>query len=162
MAQAYRHCGVCRQPGALARLGCRSQAWHGRFSECPGSEKPLLRLHGDHSGVFPQVFYTRSLLHPSEDELPVSTTLTVRLSSKACWAPDEAARLTVMHRNGSVRQLVVTTFELKAMKSRDRVSILGKSPPCWPRSAHHQHHSVVFLGRVSVSLLNTCSSLPGV
>uniref|UniRef100_A0A8D2GMP7 Uncharacterized protein n=1 Tax=Urocitellus parryii TaxID=9999 RepID=A0A8D2GMP7_UROPR len=46
--------------------------------------------------VFPQVFYTQSLLHPSEDELPVSTTLTVRLSSKACWAPDEAARLIVI------------------------------------------------------------------
>uniref|UniRef100_A0A8C9QNS4 F-box and WD repeat domain containing 12 n=1 Tax=Spermophilus dauricus TaxID=99837 RepID=A0A8C9QNS4_SPEDA len=124
-------------------------------------DRQWLFASAHNSDLGPKVFYTRSLLHPSEDELPVSTTLTVRLSSKACWAPDEAARLTVMHRNGSVRQLVVTTFELKAMKSRDRVSILGKSPPCWPRSAHHQHHSVVFLGRVSVSLLNTCSSLPG-
>ncbi|KAM4803052.1 F-box/WD repeat-containing protein 12-like isoform X3 [Urocitellus parryii] len=88
-------------------------------------DRQWLFASAHNSDLGPKVFYTQSLLHPSEDELLVSTTLTVRLSSKACWAPDEAARLIVMHRNGSVRQLVVTTFELKAMKSRDRVSILG-------------------------------------
>ncbi|KAG3293616.1 F-box/WD repeat-containing protein 12-like, transcript variant X4 [Ictidomys tridecemlineatus] len=89
-------------------------------------DRQWLFASAHNSDLGPKVFYTQSLLHPSEDELPVSTTLTVRLSSKACWAPDEAARLIVMHRNGSVRQLVVTTFELKAMKSRDRVSILAQ------------------------------------
>ncbi|XP_027811200.2 F-box/WD repeat-containing protein 12-like isoform X1 [Marmota flaviventris] len=89
-------------------------------------DRQWLFASAHNSDLGPKVFYTQSLLHPSEDELPVSTILTVRLSSKACWAPDEAARLIVMHRNGSVRQLVVTTFELKAMKSRDRVSILAQ------------------------------------
>ncbi|MBZ3883915.1 F-box/WD repeat-containing protein 12 [Sciurus carolinensis] len=76
------------------------------------------------SDLGPKVIHTQSLLHPSEDELTTSTTLTVQLSSKACWVPDEAARLIIIHRNDSGRQLVVTTFELKATKSRDRVNIL--------------------------------------
>lgn len=74
------------------------------------------------------MFYTWPLLHPSEDRLPVSTTLPIRLSSRACWAPDEAARLMVIHRDDGGVHLVITTFELKATKSRDRVSILGKVP----------------------------------
>lgn len=82
----------------------------------------------DHTGVFPQVFYTQSLLYPSEDGLPVSTSLPVRLSSRACWAPEEAARLMVMHRDVRGTHLVITTFDLKASKSRDRVNTLGKVP----------------------------------
>lgn len=74
------------------------------------------------------MFYTQSLVHPSEDRLPVSTTLPIRVSSRACWAPDEAAKLMVIHRDDSGMRLVITTFELKANKSRDRVSILGKIP----------------------------------
>ncbi|CAO2596033.1 F-box/WD repeat-containing protein 12 [Lemmus lemmus] len=78
------------------------------------------------SDLGPKVFYTQPLLHPSEDGLPVSTTLPVRLSSRACWAPDEAARLMVLHRDDSGMHLVITTFSLKASKSRDRVSILAQ------------------------------------
>lgn len=33
-----------------------------------------------------------------------------------------------MHRDDSGMHLVITTFSLKASKSRDRVSILGKAP----------------------------------
>ncbi|XP_041488707.1 F-box/WD repeat-containing protein 12-like [Microtus oregoni] len=76
--------------------------------------------------IGPKVFYTQSLLHPSEDGLPDSTTLPVRLSCRACWAPDEEARLIVMHRDDSGMHLVITTFSLKASKSRDRVSILAQ------------------------------------
>lgn len=83
--------------------------------------------HSDYIWVFQQVFYTQPLLHPSEDRL-VSTTLPIRQSSRACWAPDEAAKLMVIHRDDSGVHLVITTFELKANKSRDRVSILGKVP----------------------------------
>lgn len=83
------------------------------------------------SDLGPKVFYTQPLLHPSEDRLPVSTTLPIRLSSRACWAPDEAARLMVIHRDDGGVHLVITTFELKATKSRDRLSILaaGQLPP---------------------------------
>ncbi|KAK7802109.1 hypothetical protein U0070_006212 [Myodes glareolus] len=77
------------------------------------------------SDVGPKVFYVQSLLNPSED-IPVSTTLPVRLSSRVCWAPNEAARLTVMHRDDRGMHLVITTFILKASKSRDRVSILAQ------------------------------------
>ncbi|KAL6075340.1 hypothetical protein STEG23_005290 [Scotinomys teguina] len=76
------------------------------------------------SDLGPKVFYTQSLLYPSEDGLPVSTSLPVRLSSRACWAPEEAARLMVMHRDVRGKHLVITTFNLKASKSRDRVSIV--------------------------------------
>ncbi|XP_028619013.1 F-box/WD repeat-containing protein 12-like isoform X3 [Grammomys surdaster] len=86
------------------------------------------------SDLGPKVFYTQPLLHPSEDRLPVSTTLPIRLSSRACWAPDESARLMVIHRDDSDMHLVITTFELKANKSRDRVNILG---PWLPNDPAH-------------------------
>ncbi|KAB1255944.1 F-box/WD repeat-containing protein 12 [Camelus dromedarius] len=76
------------------------------------------------SDLGPKVFHTLSLLCPSEDEPPVYTTLPVELTSRACWAPAEAARLTVMHRNDNGMQLVVTTYELEAKKTRNRVDIL--------------------------------------
>ncbi|KAF6327070.1 cyclin dependent kinase 20 [Rhinolophus ferrumequinum] len=76
------------------------------------------------SDLGPKVFHTRSLLYPSDDVPPVSTTLPVRLTSRACWAPDEAARLVVMHRNDNGIQLVVTTCELRTKKSRDGVDML--------------------------------------
>nr|XP_042134403.1 F-box/WD repeat-containing protein 12-like isoform X2 [Peromyscus maniculatus bairdii] len=79
---------------------------------------------GHSEGPFLMVFYTQSLLYPSEDGLPVSTSLPVRLSSRACWAPEEAARLMVMHRDVRGTHLVITTFDLKARKSRDRVNTL--------------------------------------
>lgn len=78
------------------------------------------------SDLGPKVFYTQPLLHLSEDRLPVSTTLPIRRGSRACWAPDEAARLMVIHRDDGGVRLVITTFELKATKSRDRVSILAQ------------------------------------
>ncbi|XP_060228484.1 F-box/WD repeat-containing protein 12-like isoform X2 [Meriones unguiculatus] len=84
------------------------------------------------SDMGPKLFYTQPLLHPSEDGLPVSTTLPVRLSSRACWAPDEAARLMVLHRDDGGMHLVITTFELKTSKSRDRVSILAQQLASFP------------------------------
>nr|XP_045001966.1 F-box/WD repeat-containing protein 12-like [Jaculus jaculus] len=78
------------------------------------------------SDLGPKVYYTRSLLYPSEDKPPIFTTLPIRLSCRACWAPAEAARLMVMHRSDFSTQLAVTTFELKAEKSRDRVNLLAQ------------------------------------
>ncbi|XP_053433500.1 F-box/WD repeat-containing protein 12-like [Nycticebus coucang] len=80
----------------------------------------------------PKVFYTHSLLYLSEDKPPVSTTLPIWLSSRGCWAPEEAARLIVMHRNDNGMQLVVTTYELGAKKSRDRVDILVQQVASFP------------------------------
>ncbi|XP_069889461.1 F-box/WD repeat-containing protein 12-like isoform X3 [Dipodomys merriami] len=71
-----------------------------------------------------KVFDVQSLLDPLEEEPPVCTILPVSLTSKACWAPVEAARLIVMHRNCDCTQMMVTTFELKADKSRGRVNTL--------------------------------------
>ncbi|XP_008589732.1 PREDICTED: F-box/WD repeat-containing protein 12-like [Galeopterus variegatus] len=88
----------------------------------PGREWVFVSTQNSDLGS--KVFYTHSLLHPLEDEPPVSTTLPVWLSSRACWAPDEVARLIVMHRNDNGMQLIVTTYELGAKKSRDRVNIL--------------------------------------
>ncbi|GAB1298169.1 F-box and WD-40 domain protein 17 [Apodemus speciosus] len=79
---------------------------------------------------FGRVFYTQPLAHPSEDRPPVSTTLPIRKSSSACWAPDEAARLMVLHSDDV--HLVITTFELKANKSRDRVNILAQQLASFP------------------------------
>uniref|UniRef100_A0A8B9Y614 Cyclin-dependent kinase 20 n=1 Tax=Bos mutus grunniens TaxID=30521 RepID=A0A8B9Y614_BOSMU len=76
------------------------------------------------SDLSPEVFYTQSLLCRSEDETPASTTLPIWLTSRACWTPDEAARLMVMHRNDNGMQLVITTYELGSRKSRDRVEVL--------------------------------------
>jgi len=74
--------------------------------------------------VFPQVFYTRSLLCLVEDEPPVSTTLPIWLTSRACWAPDETARLMVMHRNNDSRQLAISTYELGAKQSQEGVDVV--------------------------------------
>lgn len=82
----------------------------------------------DHMAVFPQVFYTRSLLCLVEDEPPVSTTLPIWLTSRACWAPDETARLMVMHRNNDSRQLAISTYELGAKQSQEGVDVVGKCP----------------------------------
>ncbi|XP_049751527.1 cyclin-dependent kinase 20 isoform X3 [Elephas maximus indicus] len=89
-------------------------------------DKHWVFVSTQNSDLGPKVFYTHSLIHPSEDEPPVSTTLPIWLSSRACWAPDEAARLMVMHRNDNGMQLVVTTYELGAKKFRDQVNIVAQ------------------------------------
>uniref|UniRef100_A0A452UMC7 Cyclin dependent kinase 20 n=1 Tax=Ursus maritimus TaxID=29073 RepID=A0A452UMC7_URSMA len=76
------------------------------------------------SDLGPKVFYTRSLLCLLEDDPPVSTTLPVRLTSRACWAPDETARLMVMHRNSNSTRLAVTTCELGARQPREGVDVV--------------------------------------
>ena len=81
-----------------------------------------------HMKVFPQVFHTRSLLCLVEGEPPVSTTLPIWLTSRACWAPDETARLMVTHRNDNGMQLVITTYELRTKQSREGVDVVGKDP----------------------------------
>ncbi|XP_076995710.1 F-box/WD repeat-containing protein 12-like isoform X2 [Tamandua tetradactyla] len=72
----------------------------------------------------PKVFYIHSLIHPSEDELPLCTALPIWLTCTACWVPDEAARLVVMHRSETGMQLVITTYDLGAKKARNKVNIL--------------------------------------
>lgn len=83
----------------------------------------------------------QSLLYPLEDEPPVSTALPIGLTSRACWAPDEAARLVVMHRGDSSVQWMVTTYELEAKKCKDAMNILGKDPisGLWVPCRWHQH-----------------------
>lgn len=137
--------GQSQLPGQPLPEALKS-GWAGGFSELAGPERPLPHPHCDHAGVFLQVFYTQSLLEPLEDEPPICTTLLVRLSSRACWASDEAARLIVMHRNDNGTQLVVTTFELKAEKFRARTNILGKGP-CADQSAGYHHCSTGLQGR---------------
>ncbi|XP_048193714.1 cyclin-dependent kinase 20 isoform X2 [Perognathus longimembris pacificus] len=85
-----------------------------------------------HLDLGPQVFYIQSLLDPLEDEPPVSTILPVNLASRACWAPGEAARLIVMHRNSDCTQMIVTTFELKAEKCRGRTNTLVQQMVSFP------------------------------
>lgn len=91
-----------------------------------GGRRPRHRTEA--GGAIPQVFHSHSLLCPLEDEPPVSTALPIGLTSKACWAPDEAARLVVVHRDDSGVQWVVTTYEPGAKKSKDAVNVLGKDP----------------------------------
>uniref|UniRef100_A0A667ILP9 Uncharacterized protein n=2 Tax=Lynx canadensis TaxID=61383 RepID=A0A667ILP9_LYNCA len=76
------------------------------------------------SDLGPKVFHTRSLLCLVEDEPPVSTTLPIWLTSRACWAPDETARLMVTHRNDNGTQLVITTYELRTKQSREGVDVV--------------------------------------
>lgn len=91
-----------------------------------GRRRPCHRTEA--GGAVPQVFHSHSLLCPLEDEPPVSTALPIGLTSRACWAPDEAARLVVVHRDDSGVQWVVTTYELGVKKSRDAMNVLGKDP----------------------------------
>uniref|UniRef100_A0A8C0RB63 Cyclin dependent kinase 20 n=1 Tax=Canis lupus familiaris TaxID=9615 RepID=A0A8C0RB63_CANLF len=70
------------------------------------------------SDLGPKVFYTQSLRCVVEDEPPVSSTLPVLLTSRACWAPDETARLMVMHRNSDNMRLAITTYELGTKQSQ--------------------------------------------
>ncbi|XP_013973482.1 cyclin-dependent kinase 20 isoform X5 [Canis lupus baileyi] len=73
------------------------------------------------SDLGPKVFYTQSLRCVVEDEPPVSSTLPVLLTSRACWAPDETARLMVMHRNSDNMRLAITTYELGTKQSQKGV-----------------------------------------
>ncbi|XP_064338487.1 cyclin-dependent kinase 20 isoform X5 [Camelus dromedarius] len=125
------HEAACAE-GALYTLTVPPLQLLSRVSVFPSNRTSLL-CSPDRQWVFastqnsdlgPKVFHTLSLLCPSEDEPPVYTTLPVELTSRACWAPAEAARLTVMHRNDNGMQLVVTTYELEAKKTRNRVDIL--------------------------------------
>ncbi|XP_037348585.1 F-box/WD repeat-containing protein 12-like [Talpa occidentalis] len=86
------------------------------------------------SDLGPKVFHMHSLLCPSEDEPPISATLPILLTSRACWAPDEVARLIVMHRSGNGMQLVVTTYKLETKKSRDNVDIVVQEIASFPLS----------------------------
>ncbi|XP_047556842.1 cyclin-dependent kinase 20 isoform X5 [Lutra lutra] len=76
------------------------------------------------SDLGPKVFCTRSLLALVEEEPPVSTTLPIWRISRACWAPDETARLMVMHRNHDSGQLAITTYELEAKQSQEGVDVV--------------------------------------
>lgn len=143
-----------RVPGKSGQEGLPECSWV--------REVPLSPAMRPCDGV-PQVFHMRSLLCPSEDEAPVSTALPIWLTSRACWAPNKAARLMVMHRNDNGMQLVVTTYELGAKKSRNGVDILGKDPVSGRTcgSAHYHHcvsstDSSCFLwGTFSFLLVNT-------
>ncbi|XP_055983987.1 F-box/WD repeat-containing protein 12-like [Sorex fumeus] len=79
-----------------------------------------------------KVIHTRSLLLRQEEEPPVFQLLPVRLTSKACWVPLEAARLIVLHRSDNSEQLVVTTFELGTKKCKDSVGILVQEIASFP------------------------------
>nr|XP_020755306.1 cyclin-dependent kinase 20 isoform X3 [Odocoileus virginianus texanus] len=103
-----------------AENGCEQAAfllpmYSSTLEACDIPEGPLLL-----------VFYIQSLLCQSEEETPTSASLPIWLTSRACWAPDEAARLMVMHRNDNGMQLVITTYELGTKKSRDRADILAQ------------------------------------
>ncbi|EFB20048.1 hypothetical protein PANDA_008298, partial [Ailuropoda melanoleuca] len=76
------------------------------------------------SDLGPKVYYTRSLLCLLEDDPPVSTTLPIWLTSRACWAPDETARLMVMHRNSNSTELAITTYELGARQPQEGVDVV--------------------------------------
>ncbi|XP_045878309.1 F-box/WD repeat-containing protein 12-like [Meles meles] len=76
------------------------------------------------SDLGPKVFCTRSLLALGEEEPPVSTTLPIWQTSRACWAPDETARLMVLHRNHDSGQLAITTYELEAKQSQEGVDVV--------------------------------------
>ncbi|XP_040838857.1 F-box/WD repeat-containing protein 12-like, partial [Ochotona curzoniae] len=76
------------------------------------------------SDLEPKVFHTASLVYPLDDEPPVLTTFSSCLRPQACWAPAEAARLIVMHPDGNSMQLVVSTYELRAKKSKQEVEIV--------------------------------------
>ncbi|XP_010843114.1 PREDICTED: F-box/WD repeat-containing protein 12 isoform X4 [Bison bison bison] len=125
------HEAACAE-GALYTLTVPWLQLLSRVNVFPGNPTSLL-CSPDRQWVFastqnsdlsPEVFYTQSLLCRSEDETPASTTLPIWLTSRACWTPDEAARLMVMHRNDNGMQLVITTYELGSRKSRDRVEVL--------------------------------------
>lgn len=78
------------------------------------------------------MFHTASLVYPLDDEPPVLTTFSSCLRPQACWAPAEAARLIVMHPDGNSMQLVISTYELRAKKSKQEVEIVGKGPCAGP------------------------------
>ncbi|XP_051027110.1 F-box/WD repeat-containing protein 12-like [Acomys russatus] len=103
------------------------------FVSMSKSESESESMYAQHPDQGPKVFYTQSLLHPSEDGPPVSTTLPLKLSSRVCWAPDEAARLIVVHQDdGQHHCPLITTFELMADKSKDRVRILAQQLASFP------------------------------
>ncbi|XP_057161647.1 cyclin-dependent kinase 20 isoform X5 [Ursus arctos] len=109
-----------QQPAAVVNL-----VTYPRLQLVVTADKQGLIKACDHpEGPFLLVFYTRSLLCLLEDDPPVSTTLPVRLTSRACWAPDETARLMVMHRNSNSTRLAVTTCELGARQPREGVDVV--------------------------------------
>ncbi|XP_008071190.1 F-box/WD repeat-containing protein 12-like isoform X2 [Carlito syrichta] len=127
------HEAACAQ-GTLYTLTVPGLHVVSRVTEFPAGSVGLA-CSPDHQWVFvsaqnsdlgPKVFYTHSLLFPLEDEPPASTALPTGPSSGVCWAPDETARLMVMHKTDTGSQLAVTTYDLRAKKSGNRVNVLAQ------------------------------------
>ncbi|XP_058157430.1 cyclin-dependent kinase 20 isoform X2 [Dasypus novemcinctus] len=75
------------------------------------------------SDLAPKVFPVHSLAHPPEEEPPLCASLPIWLTSRACWAPAEAARLLVLHRNETGTQLLLTTYDAGAKNSGAGVKV---------------------------------------
>ncbi|XP_069889465.1 F-box/WD repeat-containing protein 12-like isoform X7 [Dipodomys merriami] len=118
----YRFDGTEKSVVCTVSADCTVRAWD--LCEVVCARGNLYTLLVPQLKMVSKVFDVQSLLDPLEEEPPVCTILPVSLTSKACWAPVEAARLIVMHRNCDCTQMMVTTFELKADKSRGRVNTL--------------------------------------
>ncbi|XP_021562110.1 F-box/WD repeat-containing protein 12-like isoform X4 [Carlito syrichta] len=138
------HEAACAQ-GTLYTLTVPGLHVVSRVTEFPAGSVGLA-CSPDHQWVFvsaqnsdlgPKVFYTHSLLFPLEDEPPASTALPTGPSSGVCWAPDETARLMVMHKTDTGSQLAVTTYDLRAKKSGNRVNVLAKTEKLKQWHFHH-------------------------
>uniref|UniRef100_H0WQE8 F-box and WD repeat domain containing 12 n=1 Tax=Otolemur garnettii TaxID=30611 RepID=H0WQE8_OTOGA len=76
-----------------------------------------------HQHVLPKVFFTESLLRPSEGSTPLSCSLSFSSCCGACWTPRKESTITLMFRKSTTRRMGFATFDITMKKTGDKTEI---------------------------------------
>uniref|UniRef100_A0A8C9AZ27 F-box and WD repeat domain containing 12 n=1 Tax=Prolemur simus TaxID=1328070 RepID=A0A8C9AZ27_PROSS len=75
-------------------------------------DKKWIFAGGIHQHIFSKVFFTDSLLKPSEDSIPLSLEFPCASCYRACWTPRMESRITLMFRKETTKMTGFATFDL--------------------------------------------------
>ncbi|XP_053454815.1 F-box/WD repeat-containing protein 12 [Nycticebus coucang] len=76
-----------------------------------------------HQHILPKVFFTESLLRPSEGSTPLSCSLSFSSCCRACWTPRKESRITLMFQKSTTRRMGFATFDLTMEKTGGQTDI---------------------------------------
>uniref|UniRef100_A0A8D0G1R6 Uncharacterized protein n=1 Tax=Sphenodon punctatus TaxID=8508 RepID=A0A8D0G1R6_SPHPU len=77
------------------------------------------------ASVSSKVFYAECLID-STDEPPISNSLPISKCTAACWLPNQAARIAIMHEEHAAFQMNITVFDIALKKTKYKLEILAQ------------------------------------
>ncbi|XP_045386303.1 F-box/WD repeat-containing protein 12 isoform X2 [Lemur catta] len=95
-------------------------------------DKKWIFAGGIHQHIFSKVFFTDSLLKPSEDSIPLSLEFPCASCYRACWTPRMESRITLMFRKETTKTTGFATFDLATESAEGQTVIrVHVQSPLW-------------------------------